>query len=272
MQIHRIGSVILGIVLALLRNMSYYFMDFIWSYLAYALLGAIIVFTRKWRYSGYLEAGIYVGLIGFIAPRLDLLDFFLPIGLCIPTLFTVRRYLSNRWLAVGVLLFTHTCFWLITIFAIRDDRTQEHKQFIQTTYMQSVDDGQMFFPSDSIKVKVIDLYFNACGYCRPSLRHISELREKYSNDPNVSFYAVNTHDTDQEEIKEVRRQIGFDLPILLDSTRYFIDVKGSTYMPAVLIVDKHNNLRYEYTGGYSSELEWPFELWLEDRIRELKNE
>lgn len=257
----------IGFVLAFFRNLTFIFQDLRITNLIYFLFFILIYWwdtrdSNKWTSRG-LIAGLYI----LILPKIVTIDGGIPLAIFTICVFLTKKIKQRtyRMLALSCLIYA-TLFLAYWEFSFHS-RIREFDKIVDIQAYDSLK-GQVEFPENNHKVKIVELWFNDCGYCRPSLAHLSNLRQSYRRNPNVQFTSINIVNAPHDEILETRNRIGFNLPVIIDTASYFTSIKESHHCPSLLIIDPNNHLRYEYSG-YSTSYFWLLDQWLEDTINEL---
>ena len=102
-----------------------------------------------------------------------------------------------------------------------------------------------FIPED---VLVVSLWSTWCVPCR---RELPELQQYALEHPAISIVAVNLGDK-PESIAQFAKEIGLNMPILIDSEGRISSSLGVTSVPATLIIDSNGVVIATHVGEISS--------------------
>jgi thiol-disulfide isomerase/thioredoxin len=102
-----------------------------------------------------------------------------------------------------------------------------------------------FIPED---VLVVSLWSTWCVPCR---RELPQLQQYALEHPEVSIIAVNLGDK-PESVTQFAKEIGLNMPILIDSEGRISSSLGVTSVPATLIIDSKGVVIAAHVGEISS--------------------
>jgi len=102
-----------------------------------------------------------------------------------------------------------------------------------------------FIPED---VLVVSLWSTWCVPCR---RELPQLQQYALEHPEVSIVAVNLGDK-PESVTQFAKEIGLNMPILIDSEGRISSSLGVTSVPATLIIDSKGVVIAAHVGEISS--------------------
>ena len=102
-----------------------------------------------------------------------------------------------------------------------------------------------FIPED---VLVVSLWSTWCVPCR---RELPQLQQYALEHPEVSIVAVNLGDK-PESVTQFAKEIGLNMPILIDSEGRISSSLGVTSVPATLIIDSNGVVIATHLGEISS--------------------
>ncbi len=102
-----------------------------------------------------------------------------------------------------------------------------------------------FIPED---VLVVSLWSTWCVPCR---RELPELQQYALEHPAISIVAVNLGDK-PESVAQFAKEIGLNMPILIDSEGRISSSLGVTSVPATLIIDSNGVVIATHVGEISS--------------------
>jgi len=89
-------------------------------------------------------------------------------------------------------------------------------------------------------VVVLVFWATTCGSCRRELPEISVLQGEYEGKP-VKFFAVVVNTEDLDEIKMVKKEWGFDIPVLVADYSVKKDYKV-LWTPTIYVIDKDGRI------------------------------
>jgi len=98
-------------------------------------------------------------------------------------------------------------------------------------------------------VVVLIFWSTKCGSCKKKLPKISVLQGEYDNKP-VKFYAVVINTKDLEEIKKIKEEWGFDIPVLIGN----FDIKKNYRIigtPITYVINKDGKIKRFFLGEVS---------------------
>jgi len=101
------------------------------------------------------------------------------------------------------------------------------------------------------KVVVLDFWATWCGPCIQAFPEYQRLHEKYRDNPEIAFYAVNTswrNDT-REMAQQFMRERGFTFPAVYDSLSRASTLLNIRSIPTTLVFDRKGVLRLRHTGS-----------------------
>lgn len=101
------------------------------------------------------------------------------------------------------------------------------------------------------KVVVMDFWASWCIPCLASFRPLQEVTDKYSNDSDVVFLLINTHERKEDIIgwnNHFQKVRGYHLPVWYDRDNKVSDVYRAFPLPAKIILDKSGVIRFRTIG------------------------
>jgi len=105
---------------------------------------------------------------------------------------------------------------------------------------------------DSLKDKVVvfDFWFASCEPCRMTAPLVQQVYEKYKDNKDVSFYAVNVADDSAtvEQLEKTLKDWGSTLPLARDMQQQAEKVFSQTGMPCLMVLGKDGRLQYFEAG------------------------
>lgn len=97
------------------------------------------------------------------------------------------------------------------------------------------------------KVVVLDFWFTRCGVCFREFPQVQDLYNKYKNNPNFVFYAVNDpihSDTIGQAVNTIR-EFNYSFPVLLPADKGLAVSLGIISYPTVMVIDRDNKILFE---------------------------
>ncbi len=119
------------------------------------------------------------------------------------------------------------------------------------------------------KVVIIDFWAIWCGPCRTSLPYFQQAYEKYKNDKNVSFLAINTWERTPEgqresSVKSFISSNNYSFPVLYDDSTKFVERLGVESIPTKFAIDPDGNVQFMSVGfNGPDEMMTEIDLWIE---------
>lgn len=119
------------------------------------------------------------------------------------------------------------------------------------------------------KVVIIDFWAIWCGPCRASFPSFQKVYEKYKNNKDVKFYAINTWEKvpENERYKSVVSFINsnnYSFPVLFDDTTRYVERLGVESIPTKFAIDKDGKVQFVSVGfNGDDELIDEVSLWIE---------
>ncbi|MCG8583817.1 MAG: TlpA family protein disulfide reductase, partial [Pirellulales bacterium] len=106
------------------------------------------------------------------------------------------------------------------------------------------------------KVVVIDFWATWCKPCLVALPKLSELRDKYKDNPRVVFMAVSTDEPDvsNARLQEVFANNKIDLPIYRDAASYYRLVFDVGTLPTTIVLDGSRIVQMSEAGATETQI------------------
>lgn len=121
------------------------------------------------------------------------------------------------------------------------------------------------------RVLYLDFWFTNCGSCFKGFKELQQVYDHYKTDPNVSVYAVHNGSGGPQEINRgiaKIRELGYDFPILVDSSQVFSKSNLANVYPSQLLIDQKGMVNYRIIGyGVDSRL-WQVN-WIKTKVAEM---
>ena len=119
------------------------------------------------------------------------------------------------------------------------------------------------------KVVIIDFWAIWCGPCRESLPFFQKAYDKYKNNKNVRFLAINTLERKKEQekfsfIKSFINSNNYTFPVLIDNENMnFAGKLGVANLPTKFAIDTDGNIQFSSTGfGGDEEMLKEIDIWI----------
>ncbi len=119
------------------------------------------------------------------------------------------------------------------------------------------------------KIVIIDFWAIWCGPCRASMPYFQKAYEKYKNNENIMFLAINAWERvpEAERPKSVKSFINsnnYSFPILLDDSTKFVERLGVESIPTKFAIDKEGKVQFVSVGfNGADEMLNEIDLWIE---------
>ena len=120
------------------------------------------------------------------------------------------------------------------------------------------------------KIVIIDFWAIWCGPCRTSLPYFQQAYEKYKNNKDIKFFAINTWERvkENEKVKSIKSFLNsnnFSFPVLIDdSISKFVEKLGVESIPTKFAIDKEGNVQFTTVGfNGADEMLDEIDLWIE---------
>jgi len=123
------------------------------------------------------------------------------------------------------------------------------------------------------RILFLDFWFTRCGSCFKGFKELQVLHDFYRNNPNVSIYAVHNGSDGPKEIEQgIRRvrKLGYDFPILVDTSGIFKQSNLVTVYPSQLLIDQHRIIQYRIVGYGADSKTWQVN-WIKRQVSNLIN-
>jgi thiol-disulfide isomerase/thioredoxin len=117
------------------------------------------------------------------------------------------------------------------------------------------------------KVVLVNFWATWCEPCRSEMPALQGLSDELQGQP-FTIYAVDLQE-DAETIEPFLRQIGWQLPVMVDDDGNVTRAYGVRALPATFLIDQQGVLRQQRLGPLVSggaETAWS-EAWLADQVR-----
>jgi thiol-disulfide isomerase/thioredoxin len=125
------------------------------------------------------------------------------------------------------------------------------------------------------RILYLDFWFTNCGYCFKGFKELQQVHDYYKTNPNVSVYAIHNGSGSPQEISRgiaKIRDLGYDFPILVDSSGIFRKSNLATVYPSQLLVDQKGKVNYRIIGYGVDSRAWQVN-WIKHKIaRMIKKE
>lgn len=140
----------------------------------------------------------------------------------------------------------------------RIPKPEESKQFISGTNFSPFKERDMNGEKLDLKkmpgkVFVLNFWFIGCPPCRAEIPELTEMANKYKDNPDVVFIAVAL---DQSyELKDFLK----DHPLsyhVIDNGRYIADKYGVHLYPTNVVIDRDSKVAYSSEGGHRNNIYW----------------
>jgi thiol-disulfide isomerase/thioredoxin len=103
------------------------------------------------------------------------------------------------------------------------------------------------------KVIVLNFWFIGCPPCRAEIPELSEMADKYKNNPDVLFIAVAL---DQSyDLKDFLKDHPLNYHVI-DNGRYLADRYGVHLYPTNVVIDRDSKVAYSSEGGHMNNIYW----------------
>jgi thiol-disulfide isomerase/thioredoxin len=123
------------------------------------------------------------------------------------------------------------------------------------------------------KIVIIDFWAIWCGPCRTSLPYFQQAYEKYKNNKNVAFFAINTWEKTAENekektIKSFINSNNYSFPVLVDDSTKFVEKLGVESIPTKFAIDQDGIVQFSSVGfNGAEEMLTEIDLWIELLMR-----
>jgi len=138
-----------------------------------------------------------------------------------------------------------------------------------TLHLPLLDGGSADLAQQHGKVVLINFWATWCEPCRNEMAGLQQLDHRLSAD-QFALYPVDMEET-ATAITPFREQIGFTLPVLLDSDGSASHSYGVRALPSTFIIDQSGTVREQHLGPLvdgDAATPWS-QAWVEARVREL---
>jgi peroxiredoxin len=120
------------------------------------------------------------------------------------------------------------------------------------------------------KIIILDFWSMSNATCRTSLPSFQQAYEKYKNNENIKFFAINTREKTkgnekEKSLKSFLNSNNYSFPVLLDdSTSKFVEKLGVENLPTCFGIDRDGNVQFARVGfGNSDDMIKEIDLWIE---------
>lgn len=120
-------------------------------------------------------------------------------------------------------------------------------------------------------VVVLDFWATWCGACMAEMPPLGQVQQRFTEDAQVRFYAVNPemNEKDEKAIAEFADWHRVSASLLFDPQAKTFHAMGGSAMPYLVLLDKRGKMRWVSTGYDSAAA---FETELTNEIRALEKE
>ncbi|MBM4291825.1 MAG: TlpA family protein disulfide reductase [Deltaproteobacteria bacterium] len=98
------------------------------------------------------------------------------------------------------------------------------------------------------QVVLLDFWATWCPPCRASLPTLSAVRARYAADPGVWIGTVNNERLPPERLSAFLRELGADLPIIVDAKGAITRRYGVTHLPTMVVIGADGKVRAARAG------------------------
>lgn len=126
------------------------------------------------------------------------------------------------------------------------------------------------------KIVIIDFWAIWCGPCRSSFPSFQKSYEKYKDNKNIQFYAINTWEKVKEDEREKSvisfiNSNNYTFPVLFDDTTRYVEKLGVESIPTKFAIDKEGKVQFVSVGfNGDDELIEEIDLWIDILLNEKK--
>ncbi|WCT11673.1 TlpA family protein disulfide reductase [Mucilaginibacter jinjuensis] len=140
----------------------------------------------------------------------------------------------------------------------RIPKPEESKQFVSGTSFSPFKEKDMNGEKLDLrkmpgKVLVLNFWFIGCPPCRAEIPELTEMANKYKNNPDVVFIAVALDES--YDLKDFLK----DHPLsyhVIDNGRYIAQRYGVHLYPTNVVIDRDSKVAYSSEGGHRNNIYW----------------
>lgn len=118
--------------------------------------------------------------------------------------------------------------------------------FPQSLPVMNGNEGESY-SFDSVKVRVVEAYFNTCPYCNYNAPNVDEIAEEFQ-EIDVLDVGIDRNDSDYENWVAKHHP---NHPVLKDARRELIGKLGTTGYPSTYVLGCDNEIVFKTSGQWS---------------------
>lgn len=258
-----IGAALLIIIIVLAKILDLG-LDAMFTMTAFFFIGGFLLGKKDSNYN------IIKGVLLF-TPFLFIFGLLAMVNMSIIILFIVAAaifntysglYIRSRWLTssffknISYLSIWVAIFTIISLLGyprlIENNLTHKENKVVPEFKLQMLDGNLVTSFELKEKVVILDFWATWCGPCIKQFPEMQKLYEKYKDNPNVSFIAVNTgwRKDSIEKVQTFVETNPYSFPVAYDSAAIVTEQMGVRSVPHIILLDKQGKIRIEHKGSW----------------------